>query len=166
MNAHFAIQVRDIYDPGKNTINLARLFEASESQRAQLATVETPFPTVTPRAPSLPPILADLFSKKRSARKVNNLPKPKECSIALVEGTLTGQGTQLNTTDRGALTLRVPFFLSRHITAAGLKALAGRPSDTLLRQCNQRWEIVGDDELIDLADESQLFKLGPLQVYS
>ena len=52
------------------------------------------------------------------------------------------------------------------MNAATFKVLAGWKGDTLLRQAGNRWEIVEDDEQIDLGDRTQLFKIGKVQIYS
>ena len=94
------------------------------------------------------------------------LPKAKKYKIGLAEGTITDQGSAVRTQEVGTLALSIPFFLSRHITAAELKAFAGRPTDTLLRFGAVRWEIVDDADLIDLQDETTQYRLGPIQIYS
>ena len=57
------VQVQEFCDPKTHTINLSRLFAASERQRTQLATINRPFAENRPQPlASLPPALASLFA--------------------------------------------------------------------------------------------------------
>jgi hypothetical protein len=67
----------------------------------------------------------------------------------------------------GPIDLTLPFgWQHRLVNAATFKALAGRPGDNLFRQRGPVWQIVENSELIDLADKSLIYKLGPVQIYS
>jgi hypothetical protein len=53
------------------------------------------------------------------------------------------------------------------ITAATLKRLVGGGwRDQLLRQVDETWVFVDPEEVIDLGDETQIFRLGRLQILS
>jgi len=67
----------------------------------------------------------------------------------------------------GPIDLTLPFgWETRHVNAATFKALAGRSRDNLFRRSGPIWQIVENSELIDLADKSVVYKLGPVQIFS
>jgi hypothetical protein len=84
-----------------------------------------------------------------------------------IEGTLTNFLQSLDVERVGTITLALPFGMDHYlVNAATFKALAGREEDTLLRRAGVRWEIVENDELIDLGDRTQLFRMGRVQIFS
>ncbi|HLG56876.1 MAG TPA: hypothetical protein VI485_16175 [Vicinamibacterales bacterium] len=61
----------------------------------------------------------------------------------------------------------LPYGIPRHINAATLKTIAGgRSVDRLLRKTGAGWVFVRDEEMVDLADGSQEYRLGRLTIFS
>jgi len=154
-----------------NDSDLAELFEAREPRRS-LETVLGSLVTsegrkLTDLAPALQSTLALPRPAKKTLSRLSLLSKPQTLTLDEVEGTLTNFRRTLDIQRVGTITLTLPFGLGNYyVNAATFKALAGRQEDTLLRKAGRRWEIVEDDELIDLGDRTQLFKLGQIQIYS
>ena len=69
--------------------------------------------------------------------------------------------------DLGQIEMEIPPGLPRFVTARTLKKmLSGHGSDILFRKLDQRWEICPDEYRVDLADPTQVFRLGEVQIYS
>jgi hypothetical protein len=118
------------------------------------------------RPPELALSLAPLFKSARAASM--NL-KHRNTSTVVVP-TIAGVGSrlknQITVQQTGTRTIRFPAFLDRYISAAALKQFAGMPGDTLLRQRGSNWEVVQDDEMIDLADRTKTYSIGSLTMLS
>jgi hypothetical protein len=111
--------------------------------------------------------LARPSGRQATLPRLPKLPKPQTVTLDEVEGALTNLLQTLDAERAGTITLTLPFGMEHYpVNAATFKALAGRKQDTLLRQAGNRWEIVEDDEQIDLGDRTQLFKIGKVQIYS
>lgn len=121
------------------------------------------------RRRTAPPALAPLFTslvRKKSKRPVR-LPSPQDAVLAMVKGTGSRMFDQLSIQEIGTKKVRLPFFLDRYVPASLLKQLAGQSDDLLLRKDEQGvWQFVEDDELVDLADPSITYSLGPVEMYS
>ena len=67
----------------------------------------------------------------------------------------------------GRVTIDLPFGLPRYINAATLKALVrARPRDLLFRKTAQGWEICPDSNVIDVQDNTAIFRIGKLEILS
>lgn len=157
--------------PGHSDVSpLARLFETDEPR--QLEQVFSTPAEVKPRRPTdlalaLRSALAPATPRKAALARMAQLPKPRTLTLDRVEGALSNLFQKLDADRVGTITLTLPFAMDHYVVnAATFKALAGRKSDTLLRRAGKRWEVVEDDEPIDLGDRSQLFRLGKVQIYS
>ena len=74
----------------------------------------------------------------------------------------TGQLESLGMAD-----LALPPGIARFTNVATLKKmLRAERSDVLLRRVADRWEVCPDSMRIDLADDSAMFRLGPIEIYS
>lgn len=121
----------------------------------------------TDLVPALQSFLTPPSPRKAMLARLPQSSQPKTFTLDEVEGALTNMLHTLDVERVGTITLTLPFGMDHHVVnAATFKALAGREGDTLLRQAGERWEIVEDDEPIDLGDRTQLFKLGRVQIYS
>jgi hypothetical protein len=123
------------------------------------------------KSPALAPVfksaLARPLQRNAGLTRLPQLTKPRTVTLDEVEGALTNLLQALDVERAGTITLTLPFGLEHYlVNSATFKALAGRKGDTLLRQAGDRWEIVEDDEQIDLGDRTQLFKIGRVQIYS
>ncbi|MGH9641650.1 MAG: hypothetical protein ACRD3Q_04440 [Terriglobales bacterium] len=191
----FECRVSEITDHERGVLDLARLFELSESGRsgserprgqAALATRSAdPFsvlptlekdamvlqgrmPLLKERRRAAIVVLAPLFFslEARKQRRTTKLPVGHEVALGTVEGTGSELSRKFVLRETGTKTIRLPHFLDRHISAGVLKQMAGRPDDVLLRQDGSEWHIVRDNDIIDLADRSVMFRLGPVEMYS
>jgi hypothetical protein len=150
--------VADLFKPGKPSQSLENVLGS--------------FPPGKDRKPtSLALVVRNSFARasKRKAilGRLPHPPQPQTFTLDEVEGALTNLFHTLDVERVGTITLTLPFGLDHYVVnAATFKALAGREGDTLLRQTGDRWEIVEDDEPIDLGDRTQLFRLGRVQIYS
>jgi hypothetical protein len=118
-------------------------------------------------APVFKSALARPLQRNAGLTRLPQFPKPQTITLDEVEGGLTNLLQALDVERAGTITLTLPLGLEHYlVNAATFKALAGRKGDTLLRQAGDRWEIVEDDEQIDLGDRTQLFKIGKVQIYS
>jgi hypothetical protein len=93
-------------------------------------------PLVKSRSPRrVPPLLKFLFDEAvtRNKRMCKLQPGP-EVPIGLVTGTGSRALGKFDLQRAGTAKIRVPAFLDRHVTAAGLKQLAGHPNDVVLRK--------------------------------
>jgi hypothetical protein len=150
--------VADLFKPGKPNQSLAKVF-------GSLATGEDRKPTAL--APVLRTALARPSQRKAMLAGLPQPPQPQTFTLDDVEGALTNLLQRLDVERVGTVTLTLPFGMDHYIVnAATFKALAGREGDTLLRQAGNRWEIVEDDEPIDLGDRTQIFRIGRVQIYS
>ena len=93
--------------------------------------------------------------------------QPPLFTVEEVNGVFSrAQGT-LETRKTESLSFTLPFgSKDRFVNAATFKALAGHPGDTLLCKHGPRWRIVKACEVIDLCDQTKLYKLGALEIYS
>ena len=118
-------------------------------------------------APILQPALALPVRRKMALARLPEISKPQTLTVDEVEGSVSNFLQSLDVERVGTITLALPFGLDQYVVnAATFKALAGREADTLFRQAGERWEIVEDDEQIDLGDRTQLFRLGRVQIFS
>jgi hypothetical protein len=121
----------------------------------------------TTLAPVLRSALAQRSQRNAGLARFPQLPTPKTVTLDEVEGALTNLRRTLDVEHAGTITLTLPLGMEHYlVNAATFKAVAGRKGGTLLRQVGDRWEIVEDDEQIDLGNTKQLYKIGRLQVYS
>lgn len=61
----------------------------------------------------------------------------------------------------------LPYGISRFVRASTLKRIAGgNAADQLLRRTPAGWAFVANDDVIDLTDVAQVFKLGKLAIFS
>jgi hypothetical protein len=147
---------------------LASLF-AGKQQRCQAL---VPDKTQTIRRPEPPLSLPIARGAEKKRKLALTKLKAKSYAIERAQGALlryddagTYQG-QAHLHSIGQQRVTLPFFADQHITAAALKHLCGQPQDVLLKQEGERWRIVDDTELVDLKDEAQAYRLGPIQIYS
>ena len=115
---------------------------------------------------TLAPALSPLFRSAATASP--NLPEPRKYELSKTKGTISRwhwpATSSLDNLGKEILTL--PDFLGRHITAVVLKTLSGHMDDVILHKKGSQWEIVADDCLIDLDDPTQVYRIGPVQVFS
>jgi hypothetical protein len=188
----FNVKLREIIDPHTASIDLTKLFQLSEERRRQpvlrpqqLATpsgrarlfenAERKKPALAPFFPrvqsalsggtfrQLAPALESLFSARTASPK---LPQPRKYSLGKTKGTASRLAAFAELEDAGKQTVTLPFFLGRHITAGALKTLSGHPDEVIFHQQGSKWAIVSDDHVIDLDDRTQVYRVGPVQVYS
>ena len=188
----FEVTLDKIVDPGSGLVNLPKLFELSEQARrrakpaialAKPSTApsflfpqpkshsaivlrgKTPLPRRSAQHDRLPPTLEPVF---QTAKRHTSLKSPSKLAVTL--GTVTATGSRLTNRyelqQKGRRTIRLPFFLDRHISALGLKQFAGMPDDTLFRKRGTAWEVVQDTELIDLRDPTVVLSLGTVTLLS
>ena len=154
-----------------DTSPVAELFKP-RGPKQSLEKVFGPHATVEDRKPAaLAPVLKSALARpsgrKATLTRLPKLPQPQTVTLDEVEGALTNLLQTLDVERAGTITLTLPFGMEHYlVNAATFKALAGRKGDTLLRRAGNRWEIVEDDEQIDLGDRTQLFKIGKVQIYS
>ena len=152
------IPLADLFKPDKPKQPLTKVFGC-------LATPEVRKPTDL--APALQSALARPSAQMAMLASLPHPSEPQTFTLDEVEGALTNILHSLDVERVGTITLTLPCGMDYcGVNAATFKALAGRKGDTLLRQVGSRWEIVEDDEPIDLGDRTQLFKLGRVQIYS
>ena len=150
--------VAELFNPDRPRQSLEQVF-------ASPVTVKNRKPTAL--APLFKSALGYPSQRKAALATLPQLPEPHTVTMDAVEGTLTNLRQTLDVERAGTLTLTLPMGMEHSVVnAATFKALAGRKRDTLLRQAGERWEIVEDDEQIDLGDRSQVFRIGRLQIYS
>ena len=148
--------------------SLAGLFE-KDTQPANLPAVRwVPTPA---RLPAQPLFADDSLARKNKAVKrtpvAPELLTPPRFSIEEVDGIFSNLSGTLEPRKTELITFALPFGSSkRHVNASTFKALAGHQGDNLLRKAGHRWQIVADNEVIDLGDQSKVFKLGALEIYS
>ena len=107
-----------------------------------------------------------LPQEKSPKRHALTVPKPNRFQVNKAEGHVSRALGQVDLRDSGTQEITLPFFASPLIRAIELKSLCGQPDDLLLRFEGTRWQIVEDDELVDLRNRTQTYRLGPIQVYS
>ena len=112
------------------------------------------------------PMFAPASAVPDKPKSLLNFPNPRTYSIQKTQGSISQWPASADLEDLGKATVTLPFFVGRHITAAALKSLAGHPEDVILQKKGKRWEIVSDDHMIDLDDRTQVYRVGPVQVYS
>ena len=97
-------------------------------------------------------------TRKSESARLQPLPKPGKYPVRLTDGPLSEFDTEVT----------IPFGFPRFITVLTLKQLAGaEQNDSVFRQmATGTWEFVGEDDVIDLADRSQAYRIGRLTVYS
>src|SRR5207248_385860 len=67
----------------------------------------------------------------------------------------------------GQITVGLPYGMPQFVNARTLKAICGvNRADVLFRKIGDRWEICPDSLRVDLADRTQMFRIGKLQIYS
>jgi hypothetical protein len=158
LDAAAMTSVADLFKPRRSSLSLEKVLGSFETG------VERK-PTVLP--PALQSALAPPTKRKATMVRLPELSQPKTLTLEEVEGALTNFRESLDVERVGTITITLPFGLDHQIVnAATFKALAGREGGTLLRQAGERWEIVEDDEPIDLGDRTRVFKLGRVQIYS
>ena len=75
--------------------------------------------------------------------------------------------SELRSYSVGGVTIDLPFGLPRYINAATLKALVrARPRDLLFRKAAQGWEICSDSQVIDVQDNTAVFRIGKVEILS
>lgn len=115
---------------------------------------------VRSQPPAFPPLLAPWFARQSAGQRPQvRLPHRQSRVLATAEGTASIADGWSALHDNGEINVRLPFYLGRHVSPATLRMLADRPDDTLFRKLGERWEIVSDDDLIDLADSGQEYRL-------
>lgn len=150
---------------------VAELFEIHEPTQSLENVFNTHMKGEGLRPTALAPILRTALAlparRKIALARLPEISKPQTLTVDEVEGTLTNFLQTLDVKRVGTITLALPFGMNHYlVNAATFKALAGRDGDTLFRQAGERWEIVEDDEQIDLGDRTQLFRMGRVQIYS
>ena len=151
--------------------SVAELFKPNGSRQSIENIFDSPAKAKGWKSTALAPVfksaLARTSPRNATLARIPQLPKLETLTLDEVEGSLTNLRQTLDVKRAGTITLTLPLGMEHYlVNAATFKALAGRKEDTLLRQAGNRWEIVEDDEEIDLGDRTQLFKIGRLQVYS
>lgn len=150
--------VADLFKPRKPNQSLEEAFGSFLPGKNQKPTT---------LAPVVRTSLARVSRRKAILGKLPRPPQPQTFALDEVEGALTNLLHRLDVERVGTITLTLPFGLDQYVVnAATFKALAGREGETLLRQAGERWEIVEDDEPVNLGDRTQLFRLGRVQIYS
>ena len=150
--------VAELFKPRGPKQSLEKVFNSQ-------ATVEGR--TSTALAPVFKSALGRRSQRNATLARLPQPPKPQTVILDEVEGALTNLRHTLDVERVGTITLTLPMGMEHYlVNAATFKALAGRKGDTLLRQAGNRWEIMEDDEQIDLGDRTQLFKIGKVQIYS
>jgi len=188
----FEVTLDKIVDPGSGLVNLPKLCELSEQARRKARPTSAiekrstapsflfPQPksntaiALRGKAPilrrsaekdRLPPALEPL---SQTAKRSTSLKPPSKLAVTLRTVTATGSHltNRYELQQKGRRTIRLPFFLDRHISALGLKQFAGMPNDTLFRKRGTAWEVVQDTELIDLLDPTVVLSLGTVTLLS
>ncbi len=154
-----------------DTCPVAELFEPTDRTQSVRKAVRPRVTVINRKPTSLTSTLRSVLAPPPQLRAVlapvPKLPPPQTVLLEEVEGTLTNLGRSLDAKSAGKITITLPIGMEHHlVNAATFKVLTGRKGGTLLRSAGDRWEIVEDDEQIDLADTSQLYKVGNLEIYS
>ncbi|MGD1156531.1 MAG: hypothetical protein ABSA41_11950 [Terriglobia bacterium] len=154
-----------------DTSPVAQLFEAHELRQSLEEVFNSKVTAGDRRPAALAPILRSALARparrKITLARLPEISKPQTLTVDEIEGTLTNFLQSLDVERVGTITLALPFGMDHYlVNAATFKALAGREEDTLLRRAGVRWEIVENDELIDLGDRTQLFRMGRVQIFS
>jgi hypothetical protein len=142
------------------------LFPEAKEKTALVLSGKTPLSTNLARRRRLPSSLEPLF--KAAGQNQRRLSQQGKTSIAVP--TVTGIGSrrqqQYVLEQIGIRTINLPSFLSRRISAMALKQFAGMPEDTLFRKRGSAWEVVQDEEIIDLLDRDMVLSLGTITMLS
>jgi len=150
---------------------VAELFETRKPRQSLEKVFNSTVPAEDRRPTALAPILRSALARpprrKMTLARLPEISKPRTLTVDEVEGTVSNFLQSLDVERVGTITLALPFGMDHYlVNAATFKALAGREEDTLLRRAGVRWEIVENDDLLDLGDRTQLFRLGRLQIFS
>jgi hypothetical protein len=147
---------------------LQTLFETPSpalSLASQSSMLATRAPSIV--SPALAKVLAPAAIPKKLGPVSAELINPAEHRLTEVTGTASRDQGWTKLEDTGTLIIPLPIgFDDRKVNAKTFKAMANRPSDTLFRKNGSRWDILDNDDVIDLADKSQAYKLGSVAFYS
>jgi len=188
----FEVNLDRIIDRESGIVNLGTLFELSERERQRKPTLtvaprrtppsfifpqptsstamvlrgKAPLSRTTAQARRLSPALRALFQgAKRRPAALNRSNTP-----AITVNTVTGTGSRVqkryDLKQTGSRTVRIPCFLDRYISALALKQFAGMADDTLFRKRGSNWEVVQDNEVIDLLNPNVVLSLGTVTLLS
>jgi hypothetical protein len=94
------------------------------------------------------------------------LPEMTTRTVSTVAGILANHGKDAAFHDLGDIEITIGGTPPRFINAATLKQLAGKPRASLLRQDGAVWRVCPNSWRIDLADETIVYRLGDVQIYS
>jgi hypothetical protein len=105
---------------------------------------------------------------KTTTVKLSAQEKPRNYSMGKVTGRVSPQIGTSDIHSAGRVQVELPPGMPRYISATVLKRILGAtPSELLLKKSpGDRWDICPDSLQIDLADPSERFRLGDVQVYS
>jgi hypothetical protein len=93
----------------------------------------------------------------------------REFSLLNVQGSVTNGGQTASFEKVGRLAFTLPFAINDEtslVNVATIKALLDRSKETMFRRDGPRWEVLSDEYLVDVTDNSIEFRLGPIQFYS
>ena len=140
---------RAIVPRGELTLIRGGRSQPDGSGRARISLRSFPR-TKTESAPKIRPLPRSMYSVARS-------PDPSFLG-GLLGGALKG---------RSRLEIELPFGVPRFVSAVTLKVMLGADEEeTLFKKNGKRWEICSDSFEVDLKDWTQVFRLGPVQIYS
>ena len=110
---------------------------------------------------------AQLQSSRPAAKARFEPLKSKDFSIPRASGVISRAAGIADVKTLGTTHMELPFGMPRFVNVATLKKmLKAKFSETLLKRVGDSWEICENSMKVDLADDSQEFRLGMIQIFS